>query len=330
MADDKKLIQIAYRPSQEKKSMFGNMSKLFQSKPDEAIMLSGPKKIEEAEEAPQKKRRGRPPKRKTINSNEINKDEVSSRKLNPLESNAPYIDSYKENMKELKNTITGIDVMVTQIHRDLQMVRASKTLKRKYDYICQLSDTESGLVGNRISAIREINNAITNAHRLEITRAKETNSVDNQDDDKAIFDMYNAYVNTPFGAVPGAPVMPNLGNIVQSPSLNAIPINSSMEVDSGDAGYNDFLANPSPEMTAIRMEQNPNIKQVVVWNKDTDEKYFDVIDISTGQSIPDAVRPGTFLLQDMQIDERNQCARNIKMNITYPLVIVGTGRLSEY
>ena len=329
MADDKKLIQIAYRPSQEKKSMFGSMSKLFQSKPDEAIMLSGPKKIEETEE-PQKKRRGRPPKRKTINSNEINKDEVSSRKLNPLESNAPYIDSYKENMKELKNTITGIDVMVTQIHRDLQMVRASKTLKRKYDYICQLSDTESGLVGNRISAIREINNAITNAHRLEITRAKETNSVDNQDDDKAIFDMYNAYVNTPFGAVPGAPVMPNLGNIVQSPSLNAIPINSSMEVDSGDAGYNDFLANPSPEMTAIRMEQNPNIKQVVVWNKDTDEKYFDVIDISTGQSIPDAVRPGTFLLQDMQIDERNQCARNIKMNITYPLVIVGTGRLSEY
>ena len=329
MADDKKLIQIAYRPSQEKKSMFGSMSKLFQSKPDEAIMLSGPKKIEETEE-PQKKRRGRPPKRKSINSNEINKDEVSSRKLNPLESNAPYIDSYKENMKELKNTITGIDVMVTQIHRDLQMVRASKTLKRKYDYICQLSDTESGLVGNRISAIREINNAITNAHRLEITRAKETNSVDNQDDDKAIFDMYNAYVNTPFGAVPGAPVMPNLGNIVQSPSLNAIPINSSMEVDSGDAGYNDFLANPSPEMTATRMEQNPNIKQVVVWNKDTDEKYFDVIDISTGQSIPDAVRPGTFLLQDMQIDERNQCARNIKMNITYPLVIVGTGRLSEY
>ena len=329
MADDKKLIPIAYRPSQEKKSMFGSMSKLFQSKPDEAIMLSGPKKIEETEE-PQKKRRGRPPKRKTINSNEINKDEVSSRKLNPLESNAPYIDSYKENMKKLKNTITGIDVMVTQIHRDLQMVRASKTLKRKYDYICQLSDTESGLVGNRISAIREINNAITNAHRLEITRAKETNSVDNQDDDKAIFDMYNAYVNTPFGAVPGAPVMPNLGNIVQSPSLNAIPINSSMEVDSGDAGYNDFLANPSPEMTAIRMEQNPNIKQVVVWNKDTDEKYFDVIDISTGQSIPDAVRPGTFLLQDMQIDERNQCARNIKMNITYPLVIVGTGRLSEY
>ena len=324
------LPQIAYRPSQEKKSIFGSMSKLFQKSPgDEIIISSGPKETIPDEDPP-KKRRGRPPKKKTINSNEINRDEVSSRKLNPLESNAPYIDSYKDNVKQLQNTINGIDVMVTQIHRDLQMVRASKTLKRKYDYICQLSDTESGLVGNRISAIREINNAITNAHRLEITRAKETNSMDAQDDDKAIFDMYNAYVNTPFGTVPGAPIMPNLGSIVQAPSLQAIPINSSMEVDPSDSGYNDFIANPSPEMTAIKMEQNPNIKQVVVWNKDTDEKYFDVIDVSTGQSIPDAVRPGTFLLQDMQIDERNQCARNLKMNFTYPLVIIGTGRLNEY
>ena len=158
---------------------------------------------EDATVVEEKKKRGRPRKEAAAPPIEIS----SARPLSMVESNAPYIDTYSETQTQLKATVMGIDALASQIDQDLRAVRASRTLKNKYNYICELTSAAGSLVSNRISAIREINNTITNAHRLDIARIKETKSMmaNEQDEDKAIMDMYRAYVNTPIGSVPNMP-----------------------------------------------------------------------------------------------------------------------------
>lgn len=323
------MINIAYRPEEDNKkyddnSIF-NMDNLLKKSDNDEIIIFSPS-AEDTE--PKKKRRGRPPKKDTSGMVHA---EPSDRELSVLESNTPYIKSYDSNMSQLNDTIASIDLMAGQIQRDIQMVRSSRTLKKKYDYICELSATEAGLVGNRISAIKELNNIITNSHKLEMSRSKELKGLDNKDDDKAIMDMYNAYVNTPMGSIPGMGLGTNYNSMMaNSPSMSAIPINNSMQIDNSDSGYEDFKNNPTPEMTAIAMEKNPNIKTVVVYNQETGERYFDVIDTTTGASIPNVARPGDFIMNDMDIDINAGCARNINMNISYPLVINGNRKMDEY
>lgn len=270
-----------------------------------------------------KKKRGRPKKTDKVEMVRVNSD----RDMSMMETNKPYISTYQDTTQQLKNTIQGIDMMAMQIEQDLQMVRASRTLKKKYDYICELTSAAGSLVSNRISAIREINSAITNAHRLDQARMKQNREVAGVDDDKAIMDMYNAFVNTPMGSVQSLPP----GFTVPASALNGpygYSINRAGMTE--DQMYDNFIQNPSPEMSAIRMEMNPNIKTVVVYNQETQEKYFDIVDISTGQSMPGIERPSDRLLARMDINLRDGIARNIDANLSYDLIIVGNRRIDEY
>ena len=75
--------------------------------------------------------------------------------------------------------------------------------------------------------------------------------------------------------------------------------------------------------------KDPNIKTVVVYNLSTGDKYFDVINVSTGMSVPDVQRPAEFLLNDVRVDIRNGIAINSTTNMSYPLVIIGTRAADE-
>ena len=271
-----------------------------------------------------KKKRGRPRK----SDGKVEMVHVNSnREMSMMETNQPYITTYADTTQQLKNTINGIDVMASQIEHDLQMVRASRTLKKKYDYICELTSAAGSLVSNRISALREINSAITNAHRLDQARMKQNKEIAGVDDDKAIMDMYNAFVNTPVGTMQALPPGFSIpASALNGPNGLAINRNGMTE----DQMYDNFVQNPSPEMSAIRMEMNPNIKTVVVYNQETQEKYFDIVDVSTGQSVPGIERPSDRLLARMDINLRDGIARNIDANLSYDLVIVGNRRIDEY
>ena len=271
-----------------------------------------------------KKKRGRPRK----SDGKVEMVHVNSnREMSMMETNQPYITTYADTTQQLKNTINGIDVMASQIEHDLQMVRASRTLKKKYDYICELTSAAGSLVSNRISALREINSAITNAHRLDQARMKQNKEIAGVDDDKAIMDMYNAFVNTPVGPMQALPPGFSIpASALNGPNGLAINRNGMTE----DQMYDNFVQNPSPEMSAIRMEMNPNIKTVVVYNQETQEKYFDIVDVSTGQSVPGIERPSDRLLARMDINLRDGIARNIDANLSYDLVIVGNRRIDEY
>ena len=275
----------------------------------------------------EKKKRGRPKKEIPAGTIAV----PSSRELGIMESNVPIINSYKENQEQLKSTVNAIDMMTVQIEQDIQAVRSARTLKKKYDYICELSSVAGSLMSNRISAIREINNTITNAHRLEMERNKQMKASEiAQDDDKMLMDMYRAYVNTPMGTIPNMPTI-----AVNQASLNAptlgVPITAPNTVmtDNSD-GFNAFINTPSPELAAVRMEQNPNIKVVVVYNQETHEKFFDAQDLTTGQSITGIPLPDPSLLDGVIPDIRNGIAKNINAGLTYPLRLIGTRKFDEY
>lgn len=293
----------------------------------DGILVKEPYNPDVVVDGGKKKKRGRPRKEEAAGPISV----PSSRSLSMMESNTPYINTYKENQEQLKNTINGIDMLAMQVEQDLQAVRASRTLKKKYDYVCELTSAAGALMSNRISAIREINNTITNAHRLEMDRAKQIKASEvNQDDDKVLMDMYRAYVNTPMGTIPNMPTIAVNQASLNSPTMG-VPISTPNTVASDNAdAYNAFISTPSPELAAVRMEQNPNIKVVVVYNQETHEKFFDAQDITTGQSIQGIPLPDPALLDGVIPDIRNGIAKNINAGLTYPLRLIGTRKFDEY
>ena len=275
----------------------------------------------------EKKKRGRPKKEIPAGTIAV----PSTRELGLMESNVPIINSYKENQEQLKSTVNAIDMMTVQIEQDIQAVRAARTLKKKYDYICELSSVAGSLMSNRISAIKEINNTITNAHRLEMERNKQMKASEvSQDDDKMLMDMYRAYVNTPMGTIPNMPTIAVNQAALNTPTLG-VPITAPNTVMTDNSeGFNAFINTPSPELAAVRMEQNPNIKVVVVYNQETHEKFFDAQDLTTGQSIAGIPLPDPSLLDGVIPDIRNGIAKNINAGLSYPLRLIGTRKFDEY
>ena len=289
-------------------------------------LMQHPATLEVPNSDPPKRKRGRP-RKSDQEKHEIYKGK-SDRELSMMESKTPYISTYEGTTKQLRDTINGIDMLAAQIQSDLQAVRASRTLKKKYDYVCELSSTIGSLVSNRISAIKEINNTITNAHKLDMSRSKTVKELtDGANDDKAVMDMYNAFVNAPMGNVNALPPGFNVPAHILN-GAGGIPVTQQGFTE--DQMYESFVNNPSPEMSAIAMERNPNIKIVVVYNQETQDKYFDVVDVTTGQSVPGIERPSEKLLTHMDINIREGIARNLDANLMYDLVLVGNRRIDEY
>lgn len=272
---------------------------------------------------PPKKKRGRPAKTKKINGNDVvladQTENNSQGELSMLESNQSYINSYDETNNMLRGSVMQIDTLQNEINTDLQQIRGSKTLKKKYDYIAMLAGSMSSLIGTKVTAIREINKSTTDSHNLELKRTKELKLNEAAvDDDKAIMDMYNAFISTPVGTY-SQPLGPSM---------------IDMTMGTNNIVRADIPGNYVPEMTSsqnmMRLEHNPNIKTVVVYDASTGCKYFDVIDKMTGQPIPNVERPDAMFLEDTNIDLRNNIARNNNLDKTYDLVIMNNNVFNEY
>lgn len=273
-----------------------------------------------------KKKRGRP-KTKSLGDGTIMVTSDSDSELSNMMTNTPYNESYEETNNMLKSVIIQSDMMSSAINKDLADIRSSRTLKKKYDYISLLSSTSSALLGTKVTAIRELNKSITESHNLELKRTKELKLTQNeQDDDKRIMDMYNAFISTPMGVGPGMNFVPPSQELTYAPS-GSIDLSFS---GGEDTGYDKYLNNLSPAQNMMRYESNPNIKTVVRYDSNTGARSFDVIDLTTGASIPNASIPPALLLEDITIDLRNGIARNSNLDTTYPLIVTGNRTLEEY
>ena len=79
----------------------------------------------------------------------------------------------------------------------------------------------------------------------------------------------------------------------------------------------------TPEQNTMMYENNPDVKQVVVYNEDTGERFFDVRNMKTGESIPNVTKHDSMFLDDTVIDKKRKIARNVNLGESYPLVIIG-------
>ena len=256
----------------------------------------------------------------TVSDPAYKKDEM-------LTTDKPYATKYDETTNWLKGSIAQLDMLLGDTLTDASQIRSSKTLKRKYDLLSLLNNNASSIIGNKITAIREINNTINKCNDLELRRMKELNmAAAGQDSDKKIMDMYSAFISMPTGAaLPGAP---NLQNIAQSLSMGNVVTGTVMGED--DAAYQNYINNMNPAQRLNMYEGNPNVKQVVVYNQQNGSRYFEVMDVSTGEVIPGVDKHDAMFLENTTLDLENKIARNIDLGETYPIVIVGEPVMNMY
>lgn len=273
---------------------------------------------------PPKRKRGRPRKSEQ-NGGEVTvvQSNSNSSGLPLCQTNEPYEDTYEETNDMLRVSIAQLDILAGDVKGEIDHIRGSKTLKGKYKYISDLCATASSLVSSKISAIKEINAVKTKCHELEIRRIKDIKSAaaNQQDDDKYIADLYNAYINTPIGAAQhpalqytSANVAGNMGALMSG--MNAVPANE-------EQNFNNFMSNLTPEQNRMILGDNPNIETVVVYDPNTGDKMFDVIDTSTGMPVPNYPRPDRGLLDDTSIDFGTGIASNTNIGQSWKVVVIG-------
>lgn len=272
---------------------------------------------------PPKRKRGRPRKSEQNGEVTVVQGNSNSSSLPLCQTNEPYEDTYEETNDMLRVSIAQLDILAGDVKGEIDHIRGSKTLKGKYKYISDLCATASSLVSSKISAIKEINAVKTKCHELEIRRIKDIKSAaaNQQDDDKYIADLYNAYINTPIGAAQhpalqytSANVAGNMGALMSG--MNAAPANE-------EQNFNNFMSNLTPEQNRMILGDNPNIETVVVYDPNTGDKMFDVIDTSTGMPVPNYPRPDRGLLDDTSIDFGTGIASNTNIGQSWKVVVIG-------
>ena len=266
------------------------------------------------------------------------KDEVQTQSTDIIraegqveEMSAAY--TYAETTNMAKHTIDQLDMLASEIKDELETVRMARTMNKKYDHIIGLSGNLGQILATKISAIREINNSISKANDLDYRREKDRKAVEGaQNDDKHIMDLYNAFISNPAGTpnnnVLGPSIMSTTipgSNIIRA---TANPDGSLEPME--DYGYLNYVSNMSPEQKMMYLEQDPNVKQVVVYDASNGNKFFQVMNLATGQVITGVPVRDPMFLEDTTIDIKNKIAKNINLNEVYPLVIINDQITKEY
>lgn len=288
--------------------------------------------IDESTLSSPKKKRGR---RKKEEPEPLMKDIVRSEHVEGSVESAPTMYSYAETTNMTRETIDQLNMLASEIKDELDSVRMSKTLRRRNDYIVGLSSNLGQLLATKLTAIREINNSISRSNELDYKKAKDLRAIDNaQNDDNYLMDLYNAFITNP-GNVQGASLGPSAINaaVVGTPIVRANTSQNGSGENSGqmmDAGYLNYVSNKTPEQRMMYLESNPNIKQVVVYDASNGNKFFQVMNMATGEAVTGVPVRDQMFMEDTTIDLKNRIARNTNLNETYPLVVINDSVTSEY
>lgn len=248
-----------------------------------------------------------------------------------------YADTYYDTNLMLKQVINEVDNVTAELRPELSRIINSKTMSGKYKSVSDMASSIGSLINNKVSAIKELNSSIKAINDMEYRRAKDNKVFDAQNnDDKAIMDMYNAFIQAPVSAnIPSTGSYSLLGPNVTDATLGlntAIPMYDYQvqAVNDEEAGYQRYLQNLSPEQNGMLMEGNPDIREVVMYDATTGAKAFKIINTKTMEEIPNITPKDPMFLDDTSIDIRNKVARNTNLNQTWPLVVINEGLVSEY
>ena len=295
-------------------------------KSDKAVLPVSPSVVDTSEKKTTKKR-----KVKEVDGVEVVLKDGTVVKSNdggtPVEA-VIYADTYKETTDILKNSIAQIDVVASELKSDIDFIRSAKAMKGKYTYLGNMVGAMSGLLANKISAVREINSSIKNANDAEYRRHKDNRLIETGDDDKMIMDTYNAFISAPVGAGYQNLLPPSTYDMTVNGMQGIVRVDDPKAT--GDPGYDNYISNLTPEQNAMIQEHNPNVKQAVVYDKATGKKYFEWMDMTSHKPVPNMPQPTGILMEDMTLDIRNGVARNVNINRSFPLIVINADSYSEY
>ena len=291
----------------EKKSLFGSL------KSDKQITFSVEPDVELIE--PKKKRR-----RRKLDTDSASKKSSDDKKYvaDIVAADTPIIESYDEVTNMIRSSISQISQIQNELKAEFDQLRASR-IKGKYNYITDLSSVIANLSSTKLQAIKEIENIITTSNKMEISRIKDL-KIESGDDNQAIMGLYENIVNTPRQQLSGGfmPAVPanGISGTPQFVSLNDV---KTYDIAPQTTPSDRF----TPEENRMILESNPDIKTVVVYDRRTDDRYFKVMNIKTGEYVENIAVPDPFLLEGMSFNFHTMTARNANTNMNFPLVVIG-------
>lgn len=256
-----------------------------------------------------------------------------------------YSDTYMDTNALLHQTIGQLDVVAAEMKDELDKIVKSRTIKGRYMAMGNVSKSLSDMLSTKVQAIKELNNSIKAVNDMEYRRAKDNRNFESeQGDDKAIMDLYNAFVQAPVSANipstgPYSLIGPNINDVMFG--ANQLPAGSN-EVVASDGSiitydtnqsqqnsmFNNYMSNLTPEQNAMINEGKT--ETVVVYDKATGAKSFEVVDSKTMQPVPNMPVPDPMFLADVTVDVRRKVARNTNLNQVYKVITVNDDTVSEY
>ena len=201
------------------------------------------------------------------------------------------------------------------------------------------------MLSTKVQAIKELNNSIKAVNDMEYRRAKDNRSFEsNQGDDKAIMDLYNAFVQAPVSANipatgPYSLIGPDLNDVMFGANNMKAGTNEIIATDGSiitydqnqsqqNAMFNNYMSNLTPEQNAMINEGKT--ETVVIYDKATGAKSFEVVDSKTMQPVPNMPIPDPMFLADVTVDARRKIARNTNLNQVYKVTTINDDKVSEY
>lgn len=260
-------------------------------------------------------------KRKTSTPTPVTEIEGDNNQSNLDEE--PYSKKYEETTAALNLAIAQIDTSLRDLQTDVSAIRSSRTLKSKYTSLANLEQTKAQYINSKITAIKEINNSISKCNELEMKRRKEFMAASaEQNSDKNIMDMYNAFISMPTGidGMSANPLGPTVSQLTMNDGMSGVVTSGGIN---DDAGMQNYLNSMNPAQRLSLYENDPNVQQVVVYDNATGAKRFEVMNIMTGEVIPNVDKRDMMFMEDVVLDLTTGVATNINLNETYPIIEVG-------
>lgn len=280
----------------------------------------------------EEKKRSKSKKSSTAEVGPVNRDGIEHVQ-GEIEDKTIY--TYGETNRLLHDTLGQIDMVNAELVQEFNNVKCSRTMKNKYTVLNSLAENIGAMVSNRISTIKEINNCITKANDMDYKKLKDLQAAQaSVTDDKYIADFYKGIIQNPQNVAPTYNMPMIDQSAVGSGIIRATVPNSVLGGGDIDAGYLEYINNLTPEQNLMRYENNPNIKQVVVYDEATGFRSFQMMDMSTGEPIPNLPTYDDNIMEDTTLDIANGVAKNLNLRETFPIITINSkgngGVMNQY
>ena len=251
---------------------------------------------------------------------------VPQTSMSYIQNDIPYMMAYAETNQQLDSAIKELNVLGGEIMTELVNVKNSKTLKNKYNYINDMTSTLTSIINTKIGAIKEKNKSINDVNNLELRRIKDLKINNSEEDDNTkIMNLYDAFVNTPIGS----------GQNILGPSMSELTLSGGTNLPVIGIGNDQQAWEQQLNPTENRMLLGAKgvIETVVMYDENTGNRWYEVIDKNTKQPVPNVEKPDDSYIYDLDISIRGGYAKDSNRKVTYPLIVVNSAQaqgMSEY